>query len=411
MSSSHRPSSQAQAVFDIDVLIVGAGLVGSTLACALQAAIDQYGLRVAVVESNDLANTAVTPPSFDSRNSAISWHTRTVYEQLGLWQRLAERVGAIESIHVSEQGRHGEACLSALEVAKPALGYVIKNHQLGDVLLRRLQTMQQQGQLTMYAPNTVSFIQPVAGGMSVALSGTTISAALVVLADGRRSGLLEQLHIEREQHDYQQQAITFNVAMTQPHHHTAYERFVEHGAIALLPLADSNQAGMVWTLDSARAEQLQAMDDNTFLAELQHAFGYDVGEFYKLSQRYYYPLALQVAKEQVRSNLVVLGNAAHALHPIAGQGYNLAVRDVMALVRSIESSLVRGVPIGHLTQLLAYESVQIGDQKMVLQFCDSLVGVFTRDDRLSVLGRNAALNVLNRCRPLRQRFTRKAMGC
>ena len=399
---------------DVDVLIIGAGLVGSSLACALSGLAGQHGLRLALVERHDLNQAGDTPPSFDARASALSWGTRCIYERLGLWGRLDDHAQAISSVHVSDRGHFGITRLHAAEQGVPALGYVVNNYLLGDVLLERVQELSVEGRVRLFSPQTVERLDPIPGGMRVQLGSGEVSASLVVVADGGRSGLLEQLGISIRQTDYQQHAVIANIALDRPHAGVAWERFAGQGPLALLPLRGddrfAHRAGLVWTVPDQEIQRITQLADDEFLAEVQEHFGYRAGRFLALGKRDSYPLAMRLAREQVRPGLVILGNAAHAIHPVAGQGYNLSMRDTMALVENIAQSHARQVPAGDLGRLLAYQHQQYRDQKQVSAGCNGLVNLFARTDGVSELARNLGLVALDYCRPLKSAFARRAAG-
>ena len=394
---------------NFDVLIVGAGLVGTSLACALEPVIRQNNLRVALIETLELDEPRSKPPSFDARASALSFGTQQIYQQLGLWQDLAIHATAIQQVHVSDKGHFGVTRLNAEAEAVAALGYVIKNYQLGDVLLERLQLFRGEKLITVFSPESVESITPVSDGMRVKLSSLTTSASLVILADGGRSGLMEQLVIQREVTEYHQHGLIANLALDRPHKGIAYERFAGTGPMALLPLTDDHCA-LVWTVGNDEIDAVTQLDDQAFLALVQERFGYRAGRFLKVGKRHSYPLTMTLAKEQVRPGLVVIGNAAHGIHPIAGQGYNLAMRDVMALVENIAGSVQHDIPLGDLAQLLSYQKQQAADQHRTTLVCDGLVKLFSRTGRASILARNLGLVGLDVLTPVKSRFVKKAMG-
>lgn len=399
--------------FEFDLLIVGAGLVGASLVCALEPLIKQCQLRCALVEPLDLNESLdqsrEKPPSFDARASALSYGTQQTYQKLGLWQSLDALAQPISQVHVSDKGHFGVARLSAEQEQVPALGYVIHNYHLGDVLMARLQHFRQEQLIEVFSPEHVTSLKPVAGGMDVELSSMTTSASLVILANGGRSGLMDQLGITRETTQYEQHALIANLKLDRSHGGIAYERFAGKGPIALLPLK-GDQSALVWIVPQETVDSILHLEDKAFLKTVQAQFGYRAGCFREVSKRHSYPLSMSIAEEQVRPGLVVLGNAAHALHPVAGQGYNLAIRDVMALADNIAGSLQQGISPGDLTRLLAYQAIQSSDQQLTSAFCHHLVQLFSRQDQLSILARNLGLLGLDTLAPVKSRFAQKAMG-
>lgn len=397
-----------------DILIIGGGLVGASLVCALEPTIKAHNLKVGLVESHDLSEPRDAPPSYDERASALSYGTRCIYDQLGLWPLLKVDATPILDIHVSDQGHFGATHLNHHNEHVPAFGYVIENYRLGDVLLKRLKAFQQQKLIDVVSPAEVTALTPLPDAMmSVKVLSenieSTIEVSLVVLADGGRSPLLDQLHVLRKQYDYQQHALVANVSLDKPHNGVAYERFAGDGPMALLPLTE-DRCGLVWTLPSEHIKEYLALNDQDFLELLQNHFGYRAGRFIRIGQRNSYPLSLNVAREQVRPGLVILGNAAHSMHPVAGQGYNLAIRDTMALAKNIEQSVIAGTTPGNLTRLLDYVNTQKRDQSMTLDFCDHLVKLFARKETGVILARNLGLAGLNTIGSLKSKFARKAMG-
>ncbi|MCW7555850.1 2-octaprenyl-6-methoxyphenyl hydroxylase [Endozoicomonas gorgoniicola] len=422
-----------------DILIIGGGLVGTSFLCALEPIIKSHQLKVGLIESHDLDKPGDTPPSYDARASALSYGTRLIYEQLGIWKELSDDAMPILDIHVSDRGHFGQVHLNHNEEHVPALGYVIENFRLGKVLLRRLKAFRDQQLIKVLSPAEVTGIKPVPEArMAVeVVTGNDQSdsqgnsqgnsqgsyqnsyqnsyqADLIILADGGRSSLLDKLNISRKQFDYQQHALVANVSLDRPHAGIAYERFAGEGPMALLPLtgteAGDYRCGLVWTLPNRQIDDYMALDEESFMERLQQLFGTRAGRFVRLGQRSSYPLSLNVAREQVRPGLVVLGNAAHVMHPVAGQGYNLAIRDAMALVSNISDSLAAGKSPGQLSQLLQYVEGQKRDQTMTLDFCDNLVKLFARKETGVILARNLGLTGLNVSRRLKTRFARKAMG-
>ncbi len=407
-------AGQHERLKQYDILIVGGGLVGASLLCALEPSIRKYQLKVGLIEHHDLSEPRDRPPSYDARASALSYGTRRIYDQLGLWPDLEKYATAIHNIHVSDRGHFGSTRLNCEEEKVPALGYVVENFRLGEALLERLKVYGNESLVALISPAEVVRLQPLSESrMSARIrqgdDEFDIESGLLVLADGGRSNLIDQLCIHREQYNYEQHALIANVSLDQAHKGIAYERFAGKGPMALLPLSE-NRSALVWTVPEEKIAEKRSLSDEDFLADLQQTFGDRAGTFLKVGQRDSYPLSLSVAQEQVRPGLVVLGNAAHAMHPVAGQGYNLAIRDTMALAKNIEQSLSSDKAIGHLTRLLQYVDRQKSDQAVTLGFCDTLVKLFARSETSAILARNAGLSGLNISKTLKSEFARKAMG-
>lgn len=401
-----------------DLIIIGGGMVGASLAASLLPTAKELGLRMVLIEAQPLpvAGQPVFTPSYDARSTALAQGVRTLYRRMGIWSALEAHLTPIDQIHVSDRGRFGTTRLHADEEKVPALGYVVENHWLGQVLISHLQ--QHAGDhLTLISPADVDMLTPVAGGQHVRLSTDGgeqwLHAELVVMADGGRSSLRERLGIHYHEQAYGQHALVANVSLDRPHNHIAYERFTEAGPLALLPgetLAGQVRCGLVWTLADDALDEVLALDDPAFLARLQQAFGYRAGRFTAVGERHHYPLKLSRAEEQVRTGLVVLGNAAHALHPIAGQGYNLALRGVVALADLIIARRRAGLPLGSLDGLSEFVEQRRQDQQRTILFSDRTLKLFTSDNPLLRLGRGLGLQLLDSCPPGKTLFARAAMG-
>ncbi|MGP9593803.1 MULTISPECIES: 2-octaprenyl-6-methoxyphenyl hydroxylase [unclassified Halomonas] len=392
-----------------DIVIVGGGLVGASLGCALAPLIERYGWRVAVIESSPLTAQSLESawqPSFDARASAIAEGSAQHFQQLGVWEAMHVEATPIRRIHISERGRLGATRLSADELGVAALGHVIPNAWMGRVLHRRLAELP----LEWHCPATVEQLTPVAGGHYLQLSdGSQLTAGLTVLADGGRSGLKEQLGIGSRREPYEQTALIAHVGVSQPHQGIAYERFTSQGPMALLPLPGQAME-LIWTHPSGSEKARMALPERDFLRQLQCAFGERVGRFTRVGSRYAYPLSLVTAEEPVRPGLAVLGNAAHALHPVAGQGFNLALRGVMDLVEALEQGELAKRPLGDMTTLQAFEQQRSKDRANVIRFSDGLVRLFGLSFPLLPHARAAGLIGLNLVGPLRRGLARRAMG-
>lgn len=398
---------------DFDVVIVGGGLVGISLALAL-GRISPTPPRVALIESHDYQQQGL--PSFDARTVALSYSSRQIFAALGLWQGIvAAGVAPIQIIHISDQGHPGMTRLSAQEQGVDALGYVVENRVLGQTLLDALQQVRH---VTVFAPAQVTTVKVTMTQASVEMDTTlgkhTITTSLLVAADGTQSFVRDHLGVKTWNLDYQQQAIIANVACDQAHHGNAYERFTKTAPMALLPLAGfadtPHRYGLVWSAPQTQVETILAWDDATFLQKLQQQFGDRAGSFIRVGKRSAYPLGMMQIREHIRPRVAFIGNAAHTLHPVAGQGFNLGLRDVAALAQIIRDAMQQHVDIGAQTYLEHYATWRRRDQLQTALFTDGLVRFFSSDILPLVLARNAALFALELFTPLRKRVTRQAMG-
>ncbi len=381
--------------------IIGGGLVGASLALALQDGARARGWCIHLIEPFEPGHEY--QPSYDARSTALSYGTRLIYQRLGLWERIAERAEPILRIHVSERRSFGAARLDCTREGVEALGYVVENAWIGHCLWQALDDQV----VVRHCPAEVERLEPGATGYRLSFTdGQQLECDLTVLADGGRSGLREQLGIQVSRRPYGQTALIANITPGKPHGGLAFERFTEDGPMALLPLQD-DRCALVWTRSQADAARLAQAHEAVFLGELQEAFGYRLGALQQVGARHLYPLTLIEAEEQVRSGLVVLGNAAHSLHPIAGQGYNLSLRDVEALSVALLRS---DAALGDLAVLQEYARRQRFDQRVTVGFSDQVTRLFGDSGRLVAAGRNLGLLGLDLMPAAKRWFARQAMG-
>ena len=396
-----------------DVVVVGGGLVGASFAMNLAQQTKDSGYSILVVEAVDSKNFD-QQPSFDSRSTALSFGSRQIFETMKLWSAIAPLVEPIVEIQVSDRGHFGRTTLNSAEQGVEALGYVIENRELGGVLS---EAMQASSGVSLLAPAKITQIKPCQSGMELTVARdeqlTRLSAKLVVLADGGRSSICKSLGIDQTQTDYGQHAIITNVAFEKPHAGVAFERFTESGPLAVLPLADfqgSNRGSLVWTVSEPSREELLSCDEEIFRSRLTQYFGERLGRILQIGQRVAYPLSLTLAREQIRPGLVLLGNVAHTLHPVAGQGLNLALRDSAALVRQLVSAKAQGVSPGEMKILQAYLELQNQDQSESVLFTDQTVKLFSNDQWAQRAIRKLGLLGLELVPSVRSRFAQSAMG-
>ena len=401
-----------------DIVIAGGGMVGASLALQLGAVLPEE-MSICLVEGFPLPAPLAQGkldyhPSFDARSTALSYSSRLIYEKLQIWDELQQWLCPIESIHVSTRGHFGSSLLQAAEYGWPALGYVVENAWLGNALL---QAVYRQGRVEVCSPARVLAAAPQGQGMRLQLEGMAdevMDTALLLVADGATSGLRDQLGVAVQEKSYRQHALIANVAFDQAHKGCAFERFTDQGPVALLPLLPSSpgehRSALVWTLAPEQAEHLQAAPAEEFLRALQDRFGYRLGRLRHVGERHSYPLALVQSSEQVRQGVVVMGNAAHALHPVAGQGYNLALRDVAQLGAVVAEGVASGRPAGDLALLQRYLQRQQPDQSRTIQFSDYLPALFMHGDPVLGLARDLALSGLDILPALKREFVRHTAG-
>lgn len=396
------------------IVIAGGGMVGICLALKLVRALPPASL-ITLVEAFPLpAGGEAYHPAFDARATALSYSTQRILAAMDLWSALAPRLCPITDIHVSSRGHFGSSMLRAAEQGWPALGWVVENAWLGRVLAARLRATTS---LRLVNPARCLAALPEAGALALTLEGEAarpLSADLLVIADGAGSRLRDTLGLGAREKRYGQEALIANVAFAEDPAGRAFERFTADGPLALLPLPPAggatHRAALVWTLPPARAAALCDAAPAEFLAALRDAFGYRLGRPRAVGERHRYPLALVRAREACRRHMVVLGNAAHALHPVAGQGFNLALRDVHALAETLRTACEAGESVGDPAVLQRYSARQATDQNRTIAASDRLPGLFMHGDPLLALARDLGLAGLDVAGGLKAAFVRHAAG-
>lgn len=407
-----------------DVVVIGGGLVGASVALLLRRQLPSTA-SILVIEAFDRQpDPEGFAPDFDVRTTALSHGSRGILDDIGVWARLRGEATPIHTIHVSDRGHPGMVTMRSRDEQVEALGQVVENRHLGTALL---QAVQEADGITWMAPAVTETLRPrAAGGMELSVrlgdlrtGGDSASeirrfeAGLVVLADGGRSGLSEQLGIVRTVRDYEQQAIITNVGFRRSHDHVAFERFTNEGPLALLPLTPFRgwqRAALVWTQPADRASTLMTLPDADFLLALRNRAGNRLGSFLRCGARHAFPLQLEQSTEQVRPGLVLLGNVAHTLHPVAGQGLNLSLRDARELARVVGGAMREGQAPGAMSVLETYRRRRAADQQRTIAFSHHLVGLFSGEGALKQWARRAGLISLDLAPPLRRPLVRAAMG-
>ena len=402
-TAAKAPAKSKHPTADFDVLIAGGGLVGASLAAALT----PLPLKLVMVEAVPFGKPG--QPSYDDRVTALSLGSRRIFEHLGLWPALAAEATPIQSVHVSERGRFAKTRLHAEELAVEALGYVLPNRVIGAALSGFLK---HRHNLQILAPAKVTAVefQPQQAVAIIAGDGKRrVSARLLIAADGARSEIRQQLGIAARIWDYGQSALVCNISVERPQAHTAYERFTKQGTVALLPLGDDRGA-LIWTAANARIEALLHLAEAEFLESAAALFDGRFGRFHKLGKRQSYPLSLVRSGAQAHARVVVLGNAAHSLSPIAAQGFNLSLRDVEALAATLAAAAERGADIGDESVLAVYTKNRRRDQTATTVFTDLLTRTFSNPLSSVGMARNAGLLGLELLPSLRRQFLRRSAG-
>ena len=392
---------------DYDVVIAGGGMIGTSLALALA----PLGLRIAMVEAVERSSTS--QPSFDDRSTALSRSTQRMFEAMRLWPDIAAASTPIRRIHVSDKGRFGFSHIDAEEQNVEALGYVVINRVLGEVLQ---DSLAEQAAVDIICPARINDVRRSPESVEADViradgKNDTLSAHLLVAADGANSTVRDLIGIGVSQERYRQHAVIGNLHPEKPLHNVAYERFTDCGPLALLPIAD-DRAAFVWTVGEEEASRVLELDDEAFVDELQSAFGFRLGRFSRVGKRDAYPLSLSKAMRLTAMRSVLVGNAAHGLHPVAAQGFNLGMRDVAVLCDCIADSCEDAdtAAIGATDVLDRYAAWRKSDQKKLVQFTDGLVRLFG-SEKLSVrMMRNVGMLGFDLVPGVRSEFARHTMG-
>ena len=417
------PSAFNNAITEQNVIIAGGGHVGLSFALLLAA----QGIASTIVERNKYPKLSPKEDAkrthyLDSRNTALSRRTVQIYQEIDLWDELQSHACRIDSVQVSEQGSFGYAQLNKEEEKVESFGQVMENAWLGRKLLL---AVQQSPLIDLVDGATVTDVTQSTTSVTITYDTEsdqqqTLTADLLVACDGRDSTVRNLLGIGTKDYDYGQTAIVGVVQTDKPHEHIAIERFSPAGPLAVLPLTDADgdgndlmQAGyrrsVVWVCKSGEEKQYLE-DDALFMATLQKAFGQRAGTFVEAGRRGAYPLTRVLAERQVDGRVVIMGNAAHTLHPVAGQGFNLCMRDAHVLAKMLGNQVLRGEDIGDTKMLKAYERARQKDQKRVIRFCDAVVHGFTHPNPAMKLARNVALIAFDKLPNVKPLVANYAMG-
>jgi 2-octaprenyl-6-methoxyphenol hydroxylase len=388
---------------DYDLLIAGGGLAGNCLALALK----DTGLRIAIVEANTREQLQASPAG--DRALALAAGTVLMLEALGIWQGISHAATAIKQIHISDRGHFGKTRLSAQKEQVEALGYVITARDIET----HVANLVAETSIELIAPARVVGLMSGDNEVCVSLKqgndSLNITAKLLVGADGGLSSVRQLLDIAQQTTEYGQTALVTTVKSTLPNKNTAYERFTASGPLALLPVA-KNQCAVVWTRTSEDASALMLGSEADFLAELQQCFGFKLGELSLTAPRRAFPLSLIRAEKMVAGRAVIIGNAVHQLHPVAGQGFNLGLRDVVRLAELLIRQHDRNNDIGAAGFLNAYAASRKKDHDRTIGFTDAVVKIFSNEWLALAAARNLGLTLLDHIPAAKTLLTRHAMG-
>lgn len=383
-----------------DLVIVGGGMVGASLAVSLK----DSGLSIAIVEA--FSWKSAQQPSFDDRSIALSYGSKKILDGMSLWPALKDRCQPIKTIHISDRGRFGVTRLHHDEEKVEALGYVIENRVMGEVMQAQLHSLDH---VDVLMPATVTAINESTDCVKVTINqneeSVELETSLLVAADGAMSKVRAMAGITHTKSDYQQSAIIANINTEQFHNGVAYERFTDTGPLAFLPMTEK-RVSVVWTINREDEAAYMQLNDDDFLQQLQQRFGFRLGRLEKTGVRSVYPLALTEAEQLATSRVVVIGNAAHGLHPVSGQGFNLALRDVAELAENIQQHGVE-YPVSWLSD---YAERRQKDMKRVFRFTDSLVKVFSNNFMPLAHARAVGLMMVDCLPSMRHLLAKQSMG-
>ena len=373
-----------------DILICGGGMVGASLGIALSG----HGLSVTVLEQSPPRSP--NPPSYDDRTLALNWATCNILKSLGVWAHIPQ-ASPIRRVHTREEGRFGSVLLDARKQGFDSFGHVVFARDLGQALLRRLEACTD---VTLLQPASLQGLHQDESGVRAEVSmgenSQTLHAPLLVAADGTHSQVRRLLQIPVEEEDYGQVAIISNVSTEKPHEGTAWECLSPQGPFALLPLSDQ-RCGVVWSVPAAEKQHWLEMEDADFLARLQQRFGYRLGRFTRVGRRASYPLKRVVPLETVWHRTVLIGNAAHAVHPLSAQGFNLGIRDVAVLAETLlqaRREQGEGWDPGLPSLLQPYRARRLPDHQRILRWTDGMVRLYRQSLPPVGLARQLGLNLI-----------------
>ena len=400
--SQHGNTTEAR----FEVAIVGGGLVGASLACALA----PLGLKIALLEA--VPRRAGVQPSYDDRTLALSASSCRILQSLGIWPLLRQNATAIREIHVSERGRPGRVILHPRELGLDHFGHVVEARAFGAAIT---QSLAASANVDFICPAPISTVECGAATTRVVYTqqgqACTLQARLLVGADGAESVVRKALGIGVSRHDYGQTAVICNISPQQPHQGRAFECFTPTGPFALLPHVDG-RCGLVWSVASAAASGILALPDEEFLHRAHALFGDTLGAWYTAGKRSAYPLLLVQALEDTGPRTVILGNAAHAIHPLGAQGFNLGLRDVAVLTEVIATALDHdpAADIGRMDLLQTYSDWRRPDQSGTIAYTDGLVRLYANPTSLAAAARGLGMLAHALLPPLRRRLAVRAMG-
>ena len=384
-----------------DCIVIGGGLSGLTTTLALS----KIGLSVAIIDKTSLK--IVKKNEGDQRTTAVSASGKKVFEALDVWDSLKKGAEPILDIVVSEKGKKGHLNFDHQTVGTEPMGHILNNIELKNSLISSIRS---QKNIQLFPFKSLNNFFPKTGAVTIDLKdGSSYEAALLVAADGRNSDGRRIAKIKSTNIDYNQSSIVFTVGHEKPHRGTAYEQFTTGGPIASLPMR-GNKSSVVWSEDTEVVESLMQLDDKDFAAAASYRLNDCLGKMTIIGQRKVFPLKLNYADTIIANRFAMVGDAAHGLHPIAGQGFNLGLRDIANLTEEISNARRLGLDIGSFETLRSYQAARRFDNFSLVAATDGLNRLFTDNNKIVGFIRSSGLDAINTMNPIKNLFMRLAMG-
>lgn len=387
-----------------DIIIVGGGMVGLALACALA---QRTSLSIAILEAQNEAPSWMEE-QHHHRVSAIALSSQRIFKSLKVWDEIAnKRVSPFTKIAVWEAASTSEIEFDSADIAEPVLGYIIENILIQTTLEEKVRTYPQ---VTFHSATSLLSLSETSHAMELETNKGRLTAKLVVAADGAQSQVRQQASIALHRHDYEQVAIVATVQTELAHEKVARQVFLPTGPLAFLPLAQSHRSSIVWSLPRAEATRLKAVAEETFKQELAHAFSFKLQEIKTIDKRYTFPLYKQEAEQYVKSRLALVGDAAHTVHPLAGQGVNMGLLDAASLVDVIVDAIHQRRDYASFSHLQRYERWRKADNLALLQGIDIIKNLFANEKKNIASLRSWGMDLVNRTKLVKNKFIQYAVG-
>ena len=397
---------------DFDIVIVGGGAVGSVAACLMAQIVNNSDkqLKIAVVEAQ--LPSAFDPSQVDPRVAAVTEKTRLIFEQIGIWQKVVDkRACAYKAMNVWDAEGTGRITFDCQQVQQPNLGHIVENSALVSTLMEHIQ---HQSNIELFCPANIVDYRLQQNGITLTLDNhAELSAQLLIAADGANSMVREYFQFATKQWDYGQHAIVTTITTENSNQLTAWQRFMPTGPLALLPLNDIDSAhccSIVWSQDSQEAERLMALDDKSFCKELSRASEHCLGEVLNIEKRFLIPLRQSHATDYVMPRVALIGDAAHSIHPLAGQGANLGFSDAQVLATEIAKAHARDLDLGDIIVLKRYQRLRRPENLATMAAMEGFKRLFGAQNSTLRLLRNYGLSAINGLGAIKNKLIKQAMG-